>query len=112
MRISLRTKLTVFGLLAAIVPLLIVGLPSIARFQSIQQNSALEREAQIAEHAAQEINHFLELQFLNLQETELFFSEFLESGTGAELLAERILFKNDSFVDISVVNSSGQEVMR
>lgn len=96
----------------AIVPLLVVIVPSIQRFQSVQQKSVLEHESQVAADAAQQINHFLEIQFRSLEEAGLFFPEIREGDPKSELYIERVLFKNDQFVEVAVVGSDGQELMR
>ncbi len=112
MRMSLRTKLIGFGLLFALLPLLVAMLPSIRHFESIQKNSVLDRERLVAESASQEIGHFLELQFRSLREAELFFSEAIEDERRRELLVESILFSNDSFVEVAVTDLEGQEIVR
>lgn len=112
MRRSLRAKLIAFGLVFAVLPLVVAMLPLIDRFQSAQRSSVLEREALVAESAAEDIEHFLELQFKGLQEIELFFPEILAQDENGDLYVERVLFKNDAFFDIAVVDAEGQEVMR
>lgn len=112
MQIRLRTKLVIFGLVFAVFPLGAAMFPSIVRFQHVQQQAVLERETQIAGAAAQEIAHFIFAQFQHAQEVAFFHPEFAKEERLRNLLMEKLLFKNDSFVDLSLLDSEGHEIVR
>ena len=112
MKIRLRGKLILFGLIFAILPLGVAMSPSILRFYDTQRQVAIERQSQIAHHTAQEIGHFLSVQFFHTQEVTLLQSELSRDGVLRNLIMERLLFKNSAFVDLSLVDTEGREVIR
>ncbi|OHA63804.1 MAG: hypothetical protein A2940_02555 [Candidatus Wildermuthbacteria bacterium RIFCSPLOWO2_01_FULL_48_29] len=112
MQLRLRTKLILFGLLFAILPLGAAMSPSVLRFYDTQRNVALERQSRIANSTAQEIAHFLATQFLHAQEVALLQGELIQDEVLRSIVMERLLFKNVSFVDLSLISADGQEIER
>ncbi|HCM36549.1 MAG TPA: hypothetical protein DIS53_01275 [Candidatus Wildermuthbacteria bacterium] len=112
MQLRLRTKLILFGLTFAILPLGAAMSSSILRFYDTQRHAAVERQARIAKSTAQEIANFLAIQFLRAQEVVLLQPELMQDGVVRSIVMEQLLFKNDSFVDLSLINADGQEIAR
>jgi len=113
MKIKLRSKLIILFIGIAMVPLFTVMIVTLARLQNIQRDNAVNLEKQIAESAAQEIADFIILQFATLDNIDAIYPEFSLVGTEIQdTILERILFTNDNFTDITIIDANGYEVNR
>ena len=113
MRIKLRTKLLVFALALVLVSLGIAAPPLILSFRDAQRSATLEEQERIANSVAEEISHFLHIQFLGLRGADfLLFPGFMEDEALRKMLIERALFKNKAFIDLVLVDSEGEELTR
>ncbi|MBI2577973.1 MAG: cache domain-containing protein, partial [Candidatus Wildermuthbacteria bacterium] len=113
MRIKLKTKLLVLALGSIFVSLGAALSPLILIFQNAQRGAALEGQMQIAGAAAEEISHFLDTQFLLLNEAvSLMSSGLAEDDAFRKAFMQRLLFRNDAFFDIALVDRDGNELIR
>ncbi len=108
--INIRTKVLVFGLLFAIVPLVFTMTPFLLISRNVQTNDSIDRQNQVAQTTARQISQFISTQMRLLQRAELLSPELLNDSATADLLLERMLADNISIFSISLVNEAGQEV--
>src|SRR3989344_9643271 len=111
--LRLHTKFIVLLTSVSLIPLLIVSLVILNRFQKTLDEDAAQFGHQLAATASAEIKSFMISQLRILDNiAALYQPEFpIESDTAARVL-ENILFRSDNFSDLSVVNSSGREIAR
>lgn len=112
MRFKIRGKLTILFLGVAALPLLLAMLLTIGRIQRVQTEQSVELQAKIAEAAAKEVADFLHLQLGLLDNTGTVYPEFSTDLQTQAVFLERILFSNESFVELAITDSLGREIRR
>ena len=109
-RIPLRTKLIVLFIAIALVPLLAVMLITVNRLQNTERKNAVTHARQVAETASEQIKTFVTAQFSVLESIQALYP--LLSKEQRESLVEQVLFLDNAFADLAIVNASGKEVVR
>lgn len=109
---KIRVKLIALLVGLAGLPLVLVLLIITVRLQESERENAVRHNRQIAQLAASKIAGFIESQFNALNTIGLTYPEVSRDAEGTDNLIERFLYKAGSFVDLSVLDSSGQEISR
>ena len=111
--LRLRSKFLLLFTLISLVPLVITAVLTYERFQSTLQQDAGALESQLAATAAVRVKSFVVSQ-ANVLDTvaTLQNPEFFAKPDEASKIVENVLYKNDNFNDISIVDKSGNEVLR
>lgn len=108
-RIKLRIKFIVFSVTLTLVPLLLVMSLVIDRLQTIQRENAINLDRQLAQTAAKEIETFIISQYVILRDISVVYTQNNIDIKTLDTLAERFLFENPNFTDLTILDSNGQE---
>ena len=113
MRVRLHTKFIVLLTSVSLVPLVIVSGFTLLRFQRSLETEAAKLGHQVAATAAAEIRTFMISQLVILDNiATIYHPEFPIEKDVAERISDSILFRSENFMDISVVDKSGREILR
>lgn len=112
MRNSLRTRLTIFFILMAFVPLLFLGIDSAIRTLRVQQQQALDLQNQVAQNVATEVDAFItgredELHVLTQVNGIAYLSPEEQTDLLTNLLAHEGLYD-----ELTLIDDQGQEQIR
>lgn len=112
-RLKLHTKFAVLLIAVSLIPLIAVSLFTLARFQISLRADASKLGEQIAATASAQIQTFLVLQFGVLDNIASVYNPGfpIKKDVAAQIL-ETILLKSENFMDISVVDRDGKEIVR
>ncbi|OGG57441.1 hypothetical protein A2853_03700 [Candidatus Kaiserbacteria bacterium RIFCSPHIGHO2_01_FULL_55_17] len=111
--VRLHTKFIVLLTGVSLVPLLVVSLVTLNRFQKTLNADAAKLGEQLAATASAEIKSFMVSQLRILDNVAaLYQPEFPIEPDVAEGILENIMFRSENFSDISVVDTNGKEVAR
>ena len=112
-RLRLHTKFIVLLTSVSLIPLVIVAGVTLIRFQQSLQLEAEKLGHQLASTAAAEIRTFMATQFAQLDNiASMYHPDFPIEREVAEQLLEVILLRSENLMDVSIVNSEGQEITR
>ena len=112
-RLRLHTKFIVLLTSVSLIPLVIVAGVTLIRFQQSLQLEAEKLGHQLASTAAAEIRTFMATQFAQLDNiASMYHPDFPIEREVAEQLLEVILLRSENLMDVSIVNSGGQEITR
>ena len=112
-RIKLHTKFITLLISVSLIPLLIVSIVTLVRFQQTLQTDAEALGEQIAATAAAEIKTFMVSQFGVLENiAAIYHPDFPIRPEIAEGIVGVILLRNENFMDISVADKNGTEIAR
>ena len=112
MRKSLRTRLTIFFVGLAIIPLLILGLVLAQRNFSILSQQAINLQVEVAQRIAKDVRAFL-----NDRANELLMLIEVQGLTGLDIedqdaLLSTLLASENTYKELSLLKSDGQEDIR
>jgi len=111
--LTLRAKFIIVLIGVSFVPLIFVSTVTLVRFQRVLEADALKLGHEVAATATADIKSFMISQLRILDNvTVLYHPASPVTRDVAERVVENILFKNESFNDISVVNQDGKELVR
>src|SRR3989344_2748442 len=111
--LTLRAKFIIVLIGVSFVPLIFVSTVTMVRFQRVLEADALKLGHEVAATATADIKSFMISQLRILDNlTVLYHPASPVTRDVAERVVENILFKNESFNDISVVNQDGKELVR
>lgn len=111
-RIKLRFKFITLFILIALVPLMLVMSVTINRLQNIQKENVVNLNRKIAEQAGTEIDAFILQQRRVLKDLAGIYPEFAQTTEIQANLLKRVLFTNDDFIDLAVVDARGVEIRK
>ena len=112
-KLTLRAKFIIVLIGVSLVPLIFVSTVTLMRFQRVLSADALKLGHEVAATATADIKSFMISQLRVLDNvTILYHPASPVTRDVAERVVENILFKNESFNDISVVNQDGKELVR
>ncbi|MBI5457790.1 HAMP domain-containing protein [Candidatus Kaiserbacteria bacterium] len=110
---KLHTKFLILLIGVALAPVLVVSTVTLIRFQKTLQTEASRLGNQLGATAAAEIQSFVVSQLGVLDHTAVLYKPgFPVEPAVADSILESLLFQNENFVDISVVDTSGVERAR
>lgn len=108
----LRIKfIALFGGIA-LLPFIVAALIATVHLWNMQRDSAIDLNLRIAKTAADEIKNFIASQFETLKDLGVTYPDFTKDLKIQETLTERILYGNNYFIELAVVDSSGKETSR
>jgi len=111
--LTLRAKFIIVLIGVSFVPLIFVSTVTMVRFQRVLEADALKLGHEVAATATADIKSFMISQLRILDNlTVLYHPASPVTRDVAERVVENILFKNESFNDISVVDQDGEELVR
>ena len=111
--LTLRAKFIIVLIGVSFVPLIFVSTVTMVRFQRVLEVDALKLGHEVAATATADIKSFMISQLRILDNlTVLYHPASPVTRAVAERVVENILFKNESFNDISVVDQDGEELVR
>jgi signal transduction histidine kinase len=112
MRSSIRKRLTLAFVALAVIPLFLVGLGLTWQTVQVQRAQALQREQQVAHHVAGEVQNYVDgLERELLQVIYVHGLAKLPPGEQETVLTQLLAFE-DAFVELALLNTQGQEVVR
>lgn len=111
-RIKLRYRLML--LLAGItsISFILAMSQAIVILQGIQRDNVLEQEQSTAKNTSREIVEFIGVQFARLDTIDSVYPSLVADPGLRQSLLEQMLFHNDAFKELSLVNAEGNEIFR
>lgn len=109
---KLRIKFTVLFGGVALLPFLVAAFIAVMHLWNMQRDSAIDLNLRIAKTAADEIKNFIASQFATLKDIGITYPGFAQDLKTQETLTERILYGNNYFIELAVVDADGKETSR
>lgn len=112
MKFKLYHKLFILFLPAMILPFLISGMINVFYIQKLQSDNVLRLNKEIGQFVATEIGKFLHEQFEILRSISNVYQESSADKKFQDIILDRFLYKTNGFIDLTMVNSEGKEIVR
>ncbi len=111
--LRLRTKFLLLFSLISLVPLVLTNVLTYVRFQRTLESDAAKVESQLAATAAARVKSFVISQVGILDTVATLNNpEFFAKPDEASKIVENVLFRNENFTDIDILDKDGKEILR